>query len=111
MVPRWLQDALIEIQLRVRPYHSCQRIWDSFTEAEKRKLGGNALVAYQRWGTEGMVCKWLGKDPNDERERLNAIVEAGYRLGVVTPQDRLCYLDALLRYPLQTAVRAETEAG
>lgn len=89
-LPAWAQDAWTEAFGRVENTLAAKALWNRvFTDADRRKCGGDLATAWAKGNTSGLWCNARGTSPN------RAVVDVAYALNFLNAQTRDSLLEAL----------------
>lgn len=81
--PANVQRELCELDLKIRPVVSAQKMWDrSFDESARTRLGGSFQQAYLQRGTIGMWMDAFGVSP------IRALIDLSCSVDLLSPQNR-----------------------
>jgi hypothetical protein len=89
-IPTWAREAWNEAHGRVENTLAAKALWTRvFTDADRRKCGGDLAAAWAKGNTSGLWCTARGTSPD------RAVVDVAYALNFLTAPMRDALLDAL----------------
>jgi len=81
-LPHKALQALGELELKMKPFPSAERLWENvFTEAERKRLGGDFRAAYTEHGTCGMWITLRGGS------QLRGLIDSARAIGYLSDAD------------------------